>query len=177
MGKHSHPPKNWSSCPKMNNLSAYLKSLNFHINHANRYFSCDRTANFIWGQLIYGNLATWPFTTDNKSVNGWQSSTKIYAKSWGDIQGNFGVKLNVLQNSYHGVYIFFDFDPQNSKFRFFKNNCLKIRNFQVIQKRGYMLSRYIQKTCIQNINAISLFLAVQCPPPKKKQVKVMTSYF
>ena len=34
------------------------------------------------------------------------------------------VKLSALQISYLRFLMFFDFDPQNLKFHFFKNNCL-----------------------------------------------------
>ena len=74
------------------------------------------------------------------------------------------VKLNVLQYGYLGFVIFFDFDPKNSKFQFFKNNCLKIKNFQVIQKNGInVIEIHTNTTRIQNFKAIYLFLAVQWP--------------
>ena len=47
-----------------------------------------------------------------------------------------GVKLNALQNGYLGFLIFFDFDPKNSKFRFFEKFAYKIQRFQAIQKTG-----------------------------------------
>ena len=70
--------------------------------------------------------------------------------------------------------IFFDFDPRNSKFRFFeKKEIVKNTNF-CGYKNEYLFSSCIQQTRIQNFKATSLFSAVQL---YKMQVTEMTSLF
>ena len=56
---------------------------------------------------------------------------------------------------------------------FSKKKSYQIQNFQVIQKPEWVSSIYIQTSRMQNITALSLFLAVQLP---QKEVKVMMSF-
>ena len=73
-----------------------------------------------------------------------------------------GVKLNALQNGYLEFLILFHFDPKNSKFHFFKNNCLSNPKFSIYQTRKRNIcDRDTYKNTETNFKAISLFLAMQ----------------
>ena len=72
------------------------------------------------------------------------------------------VRLNILQNGYLGLLIFYDFAPQNAKFLFFsKTNNYKIRNSGDIKETLKYVLKLHTKTIMRNSKAISSFLAVQ----------------